>query len=105
MYCDGQQMRADYVAEGIERKWGDRRSAPRDYIFERQVFLGKMRMGADLATVGARAPAEQENAPAPPAGGAGPAGSPGQQPAVAPPSSPARPRPSHNPPPTTAGSP
>ncbi len=91
VYCHSQQVRADYAADDIERKWGDRRSAPRDYIFERQVFLGKMRMGPDLANVGARAPAEQESAPAPPTGGAAPAGSPGQQPAVAPPSSPAPP--------------
>ena len=104
-YCHSQQVRAEYAAADIERKWGDRRSAPRDYIFERSVFLGKMRMGQDLANIGARAPAEQENAPAPPAGGAAPAGSPGQQPAVAPLSSPARSGASPNPPPKSAGSP
>jgi cbb3-type cytochrome oxidase cytochrome c subunit len=103
VYCHSQQIRADYAADDIERKWGDRRSAPRDYIFERQVFLGKMRMGPDLANVGARAPAEQESAP--PAGGAAPTGSPGQQPAVAPPSSPPPPGASPNPPPKSAGSP
>jgi len=103
VYCHSQQVRADYAADDIERKWGDRRSAPRDYVFERQVFLGKMRMGPDLANVGARAPAEQESAP--PAGGAAPAGSPGQQPAVAPPSSPAPPGASPNLPPKSAGSP
>jgi cbb3-type cytochrome oxidase cytochrome c subunit len=74
IYCHSQQIRADYAADDIERKWGNRRSAPRDYIFERPVFLGKMRMGPDLANVGARAPAEQENAPL--AGGASPAASP-----------------------------
>ena len=104
-YCHSQQVRAEYAAADIERKWGDRRSAPRDYIFERSVFLGKMRMGQDLANIGARAPAEQENAPGPPAGGAAPAGSPGQQPAVAPLSSPARSGASPNPPPKSAGSP
>jgi cytochrome c oxidase cbb3-type subunit 2 len=104
VYCHSQQIRADYAADDIERKWGDRRSAPRDYIFERQVFLGKMRMGPDLANVGARAPAEQENAPL--AGGATPAGSPGQQPAIAPPSSPAPAGATPNPPPPkSAGSP
>src|SRR5437764_4779491 len=103
IYCHSQQVRADYAADDIERKWGDRRSAPRDYIFERQVFLGKMRMGPDLADVGARAPAETENAS--PAGGAAPTGSPGQQPAVAPPSSPAPSGASPNPPPKSAGSP
>ena len=77
IYCHSQQIRADYAADDIERKWGNRRSAPRDYIFERPVFLGKMRMGPDLANVGARAPAEQENAPL--AGGAAPASSSGQK--------------------------
>ena len=103
VYCHSQQVRADYAADDIERKWGDRRSAPRDYIFEQQVFLGKMRMGPDLANVGARAPAEQGSEP--PAGGAAPAGSPGQQPTIAPPSSPAAPGASPNPPPKSAGSP
>jgi cbb3-type cytochrome oxidase cytochrome c subunit len=74
IYCHSQQVRADYAADDIERKWGERRSAPRDYIFERPIFLGKMRMGQDLSNVGARAPAEQENAP--PAGAAGAATSP-----------------------------
>src|SRR6266576_3415673 len=46
----------------------------RDYIFEQPVFLGKMRMGQDIANIGARAPAEQAS-PAP-AGAAAPAASP-----------------------------
>src|SRR5882672_5672414 len=71
VYCHSQQVRADYIANDIERKWGNRRSAPRDYIFERPVFLGKMRMGQDLANIGARAPAPEES-PAP-AGAASPA--------------------------------
>ena len=74
IYCHSQQVRADYSADDIERKWGDRRSAPRDYIFERPVFLGKMRMGQDLANIGARAPVEQESPQ--PAGAATPAASP-----------------------------
>ncbi len=61
VYCHSQQVRADYAADDIERKWGDRRSAPRDYIFDRPVFLGKMRMGQDLANIGARAPAPEES--------------------------------------------
>ena len=77
IYCHSQQVRADYAADDIERKWGDRRSAPRDYIFERPVFLGKMRMGQDLSNIGARAPTEQENAP--PTGAASPAASPAPQ--------------------------
>src|SRR6476619_7342468 len=101
VYCHSQQVRADYIANDIERKWGNRRSAPRDYIFERPVFLGKMRMGQDLANIGARAPAPGES-PAPVAQGAAvssappsqaaspsPASSPGTAPAASPGSSPA----------------
>ncbi len=71
VYCHSEQVRADYAGADIERKWGDRRSAPRDYIFERSVFLGKMRMGQDLANIGARAPKEEESPS--PTGGASPA--------------------------------
>src|SRR5438445_13379557 len=77
IYCHSQQVRADYAADDLEHTWGERRSAPRDYIFEQPVFLSKMRMGQDLANIGARAPAEQENAP--PGGGASPAASPTPQ--------------------------
>jgi cbb3-type cytochrome oxidase cytochrome c subunit len=77
VYCHSQQIRADYIADDIERKWGDRRSAPRDYIFQRPVFLGKMRMGQDLANIGARAPAPEESPS--PAGGASPSGAPATQ--------------------------
>ena len=91
VYCHSQQIRADYIADDIERKWGDRRSAPRDYIFQRPVFLGKMRMGQDIANIGARAPAPEESPS--PAGGASPSGAPatqasGASPAAAPPASP-----------------
>src|SRR5436305_8104271 len=74
IYCHSEQVRAEYAGSDIDRKWGDRRSAPRDYIFERPVLLGKMRMGQDLANIGARAPAEQESPS--PGGGGNPAGSP-----------------------------
>jgi cbb3-type cytochrome oxidase cytochrome c subunit len=78
VYCHSQQVRADYIADDIERKWGNRRSAPRDYIFDRPVFLGKMRMGQDIANIGARAPAPEES-PAP----AGAASPPAEAPAKA----------------------
>src|SRR5437588_12394564 len=65
VYCHSQQVRPAYVANDIARQWGNRRSAPRDYIFERPVFLGQMRMGQDLANIGARAPAPEEGSPAP----------------------------------------
>jgi cbb3-type cytochrome oxidase cytochrome c subunit len=84
VYCHSQQVRADYAADDIERKWGKRRSAPRDYIFDRPVFLGKMRMGQDLANIGARAPAPEES-PSPAAGGS-PAAAPAAQGAAGSPS-------------------
>lgn len=74
-YCHSQQVRPEYAGADIERGWGNRRSAPRDYIFERPVFLAKMRMGQDIANIGARAPAEQQSPPA--VGAASPAASPG----------------------------
>jgi len=75
IYCHSQQVRADYAGADIERGWGNRRSAPRDYIFERPLFLAKMRMGQDIANIGARAPAEQQSPP--PGGAVSPATSPG----------------------------
>jgi cbb3-type cytochrome oxidase cytochrome c subunit len=63
VYCHSQQVRADYAASDVDRKWGVRRSAPRDYLFERPVVLGKMRVGPDLSNIGKRAPVEEENAP------------------------------------------
>ena len=65
VYCHTQQVRADYAGSDLERKWGERRSAPRDYIFDRPVLLGKMRIGPDLANVGHRAPVTDQNAPPP----------------------------------------
>jgi cbb3-type cytochrome oxidase cytochrome c subunit len=88
VYCHSQQVRADYAADDIERKWGDRRSAPHDYIFDRPVFLGKMRMGQDLANIGAKAPAPEQSAS--PTGVAGPAAAPAAQGTAA--SSPPAPR-------------
>src|SRR5437867_1743770 len=98
VYCHSQQVRADYISDDIERKWGNRRSAPRDYIFDRPVFLGKMRMGQDLANIGARAPAAEESPS--PAGSASPAV---QGAAVS--SSPAEAVAKAGPPPTQAASP
>ena len=65
VYCHSQQVRADYAASDIDRKWGERRSAPRDYLFERPVLLGRSRMGPDLANIGKRAPVEEETAASP----------------------------------------
>ncbi len=88
-YCHSQQVRADYAASDIDRKWGERRSAPRDYIFDRPVLLGKMRMGPDLANIGKRAPVTDENAPAPAAAARTTAGAPAAAPSPAAAASPA----------------
>ena len=84
VYCHSQQVRADYAASDIDRKWGERRSAPRDYIFARPVLLGKMRMGPDLSNIGKRAPAEEENpSPSPSLSPAGDSPAPAASPAKA----------------------
>jgi cytochrome c oxidase cbb3-type subunit 2 len=81
VYCHSQQVRADYAASDIERKWGTRRSAPRDYIFERPALLGKMRVGPDLSNIGKRAPSDDQNAPPPSSTSPAPASSPAAPPA------------------------
>jgi len=75
VYCHSQQIRPDYVSADIDRKWGERRSAPRDYLFDRPVLLGQERMGPDLSNIGKRAPAEEEKPQGAPAANA-PANSP-----------------------------
>ena len=82
VYCHTQQVRPDYASSDIERKWGQRRSAPRDYLFERPVLLGRMRMGPDLSNVGKRAPSDDANAPAPDSTNSTAAGAPAPAPAA-----------------------
>jgi cbb3-type cytochrome oxidase cytochrome c subunit len=91
VYCHSQQVRADYAASDIERKWGVRRSAPRDYIFDRPAMLGKMRLGPDLSNIGKRAPAEEASPTPTPAPSTNPSSSPAVSPASAAGSSPAAP--------------
>lgn len=86
-YCHSQQVRPEYGGADIERKWGTRRSAPRDYIFEPIVFLGKMRTGPDLANVGHRPGMQEAGAAAPTS--SSPAGSPAAASSAAPAGSPA----------------
>jgi cbb3-type cytochrome oxidase cytochrome c subunit len=98
-YCHTQQVRADYAASDLDRtrdlgpdprpKWGERRSAPRDYIFDRPVLLGKKRMGPDLANVGHAAPVTDENAPPPGSTTSATTGSPAPAASAAPVASPA----------------
>jgi cbb3-type cytochrome oxidase cytochrome c subunit len=82
VYCHSQQTRPDYASADIDRKWGERRSAPRDYIFERPVLLGQERLGPDLSNIGKRGAAEEKPA-APPAPGANPPAAAAQSPAPA----------------------
>jgi len=80
VYCHSQQLRPDYAAADLDRgrdgdpsprpKWGARRSAPRDYLFDRPVMLGQARMGPDLASVAKALPAEEEKPAAAPAANA-----------------------------------
>jgi cytochrome c oxidase cbb3-type subunit 2 len=114
IYCHSQQLRPDYAASDLDRgrdlgqhpKWGQRRSAPRDYIFDRPVAIGKERMGPDLANIGKAAPGDEENAAtaASPIPGGSPAASPGGSP---PPTAAATatPTPSPSPPAATAEGP
>jgi cbb3-type cytochrome oxidase cytochrome c subunit len=102
VYCHSQQVRADYAASDIERKWGTRRSAPRDYIFDRPALLGKERMGPDLSNIGKRAPAEDANAAPPAPTSPAPSAAPGTSPAANPPQPNAAPS---NPPATTKAAP
>ena len=84
IYCHSRQLRADYVSNDLERerdagssprpKWGARRSAPRDYVFDRPVLLGEERMGPDLAGL-AKAGSNAEESPAASAAPNAPAGS------------------------------
>ena len=51
-YCHSQQVRDPQNGLDLERGWGERRTVARDYLFEQPPFLGKTRLGPDLANVG-----------------------------------------------------
>ncbi|HEX4639297.1 MAG TPA: cbb3-type cytochrome c oxidase subunit II [Chthoniobacterales bacterium] len=82
VYCHSQQIRPYYAGTDLDRvrdagpsprpKWGERRSAPRDYIFEQPVLLGQDRLGPDLANMGKAVPTESDQPPAAPAANASP---------------------------------
>ena len=50
--CHSQQVRSD--STDVEKKLGPRPTVARDYLRERTAFLGKLRVGPDLANVGLR---------------------------------------------------
>lgn len=52
--CHTQQVRRADLGNDIDRKWGTRQSWARDYIYQGRPQLGSVRVGPDLANVGAR---------------------------------------------------
>jgi len=53
-YCHSQYVRGKNEGNDIDRKWGTRRTVARDYMFDKEVFWGTSRLGADLSNVGVR---------------------------------------------------
>lgn len=54
--CHTQQMRRPDFGSDEARGWGDRQTYARDYISQTRVELGDLRVGPDLADLGARKP-------------------------------------------------
>ena len=54
--CHTQQVRPEGFGSDIERGWGIRRTVSLDYLLQDPVQLGSLRMGPDLANIGARQP-------------------------------------------------
>ncbi len=52
--CHTQQVRREELGKDLERGFGQRVTAPRDYIMQANVLLGYSRIGPDLSSVGAR---------------------------------------------------
>jgi len=53
-YCHTQQVRPAGEGPDLKRRWGVRRTVARDYLRDQPVLLGQMRLGPDLANLGAR---------------------------------------------------
>ena len=54
VYCHSQQVHSRAANADIDRGWGERRTVARDYLRDRQAYLGDSRLGGDLANVGTR---------------------------------------------------
>ncbi len=54
--CHTMQVRMKGYGKDIERGWGARNSVLQDFVYDRHVFLGRARIGPDLADVGSRSP-------------------------------------------------
>ncbi|MCI0748606.1 MAG: cbb3-type cytochrome c oxidase subunit II [Verrucomicrobia subdivision 3 bacterium] len=54
--CHTQQVRPRGYGSDFARGWGERRTVAQDYLRDRPVLLGNLRIGPDLANIGARQP-------------------------------------------------
>ena len=54
--CHTMQVRMKGYGRDIERGWGARNTVLQDFVYDRHVFLGQVRIGPDLADVGTRLP-------------------------------------------------
>jgi cytochrome c oxidase cbb3-type subunit 2 len=52
--CHSQQVRPKGFGSDFERGWGERRTVAQDYLYDQPVLLGSLRLGPDLANIGAR---------------------------------------------------
>jgi cytochrome c oxidase cbb3-type subunit 2 len=52
--CHSQQVRPKWFGSDFERGWGERRTVAQDYLYDQPVLLGSLRLGPDLANIGAR---------------------------------------------------
>ena len=52
--CHTQGVRDSHSGSDLERKWGNRRSVARDYIYDQPVQIGSVRNGPDLTNIGLR---------------------------------------------------
>ena len=58
VYCHTEKVLPPSLASDFVRGWGQRQSVAQDYLNETPAFLGMVRLGPDLANVGARQPSE-----------------------------------------------
>lgn len=60
--CHTQQVRSASNGSDIERAWGTRQTVARDFLYTTNPNLGSMRLGPDLANMGAERPDLNSNA-------------------------------------------
>jgi cytochrome c oxidase cbb3-type subunit 2 len=51
--CHSQEVRSAHNGPDIERGWGKRRTVPLDYLYDQPAVLSQIRIGPDLANLGA----------------------------------------------------